>query len=149
MKVTWRQPQNRQQKYNIREEISTYITQSKFDFRYSESGGSKEGFRGAGSLRPPPPPTRKNLQNLRACPLCRKPKIQNEVLLPTCGMVFCYKCILSHLRETHRCPITKLPANETHFFLLNPAPYTQFRDPGVRPAPRGAFRLRGKEVVFF
>ena len=35
------------------------------------------------------------------------------------------------------------------FFCLTPPPYTQFRDPGVRPAPRGAFRLRGKEVVFF
>jgi len=26
--------------------------------------------------------------------------------------------------------------------------FTQFRDPVLRPAPRGAFRLRGKEVVF-
>ena len=34
------------------------------------------------------------------------------------------------------------------FFCLTPPPYTQFRDMGVRPAPRGAFRLRGKEVVF-
>ena len=35
------------------------------------------------------------------------------------------------------------------FFCLTPPPYSQFRDPGVRPAPRGAIRLRGKEVVFF
>ena len=35
------------------------------------------------------------------------------------------------------------------FFLLTPTPYTQFRDPGGRPAPWGAFRLRGKEVGIF
>ena len=34
------------------------------------------------------------------------------------------------------------------FFGLTLPPYTQFRDLGVRPAPQGAFRLRGKEVVF-
>ena len=35
------------------------------------------------------------------------------------------------------------------FLGLTLPPYTQFRDPGVRPAPRGTFWLRGKEVVFF
>ena len=35
------------------------------------------------------------------------------------------------------------------FFCLTPPPYTQFRDMGVRPAPPGASRLRGKDVVFF
>ena len=32
---------------------------------------------------------------------------------------------------------------KSYFFLLDPAPYTQFRDPGVRPAPRGASRASG------
>ena len=36
---------------------------------------------------------------------------------------------------------------EKNFFCLTPPPYSQFRDPGVRPAPQGA--IRGKEVVFF
>ena len=36
------------------------------------------------------------------------------------------------------------------FFGLTPPPYTQFRDPGVRPAPQGGpMGLQGKEVVFF
>ena len=39
--------------------------------------------------------------------------------------------------------------NFSLFFRFDPAPYTQFRDPGVRPAPWGAFRLRGKAVVLF
>ena len=34
------------------------------------------------------------------------------------------------------------------FFLVTPTRYTQSRDTGVRPAPWGAFRLRGNEVVF-
>ena len=42
-----------------------------------------------------------------------------------------------------------LTKNRSFFFCLTPPPYSQFRDPGVRPAPRGAIRLRGKEVVFF
>ena len=37
---------------------------------------------------------------------------------------------------------------QQYFFCLTPPPYTQFRDLGVRPAPRGAFGLRGKEEVF-
>ena len=35
------------------------------------------------------------------------------------------------------------------FFCLTPHPYTQFRDREARSAPRGAFRLQCKEVVFF
>ena len=48
-------------------------------------------------------------------------------------------CILFCLRP--------LPWN--FFFCLTLPPYTQFRDLGVRPAPLGAFRLQGKEVVLF
>ena len=32
---------------------------------------------------------------------------------------------------------------EDLFFCLTPPPYTKFRDPGVRPAPRGASRASG------
>ena len=41
-----------------------------------------------------------------------------------------------------------MPNCKVFFFCLTPPPYTQFRDLGVWPAPRGAFGLRGKEVVF-
>ena len=45
---------------------------------------------------------------------------------------------------------TRHSGQSTIFFVrLTPPPYTQFRDPGVRLAPREAFRLWGKEVVFF
>ena len=35
------------------------------------------------------------------------------------------------------------------FFLFDLAPLHSIQRSGVRPAPQGAFRLRGKEVVFF
>ena len=33
------------------------------------------------------------------------------------------------------------------FFWFDPAPFTQFRDPGVRPAPRGAYLNLGQCVL--
>ena len=35
------------------------------------------------------------------------------------------------------------------FFCLTPPPYTQFRDLGVRPAPRGASKASGVKKWYF
>ncbi|XP_018319053.1 peroxisome assembly protein 12 [Agrilus planipennis] len=46
------------------------------------------------------------------CPIClQKQKI--PTVLPVSGYVFCFPCILNHLKQSPKCPVTNLPANST------------------------------------
>ena len=78
---------------------------------------------------PPPPTQSANLRNdngklnLRiTCPICRR-KRKNETLVPISGYVYCYKCIVSHLRSENTkdgCPVTGLPVTEEDLVRLFP-----------------------------
>ena len=48
-----------------------------------------------------------------------------------------------------QCNFRFLDKLSVYFFLLEPAPLHSIQRSGVRLAPPGAFRRRGKEVVFF
>ena len=88
-----------------------------FFFRYS----SESKTRNVTSLPiPPPPPVDPHAESLRGlCPICRGPR-RNETLLQPSGYVFCYSCIVSHLRgaEGNRCPVTKYPAKEDQLIRI-------------------------------
>ena len=78
---------------------------------------------------PPPPFTiPKSLENdqkaamVQRCPICRT-KRKNETLVPVSGFVYCYKCIVNHLRSDegkNSCPVTGLPANEDDLIRIYP-----------------------------
>ena len=78
---------------------------------------------------PPPPCPSANLPkdngklDLRIkCPICRT-KRKNETLVPISGYVYCYKCIVSHLRSDNNkdaCPVTGLPVNEEELVRIFP-----------------------------
>ena len=53
--------------------------------------------------------------------------------------------LANHYITLHTTPQFKI----NHVYLIDPTSFTQFRDPGVRLAPREPLGLRGKEVVFF
>ncbi|KAL1502651.1 hypothetical protein ABEB36_007765 [Hypothenemus hampei] len=44
------------------------------------------------------------------CPICLQ-KWNIPTVLPISGYVFCFKCIIKHLGDTRKCPVTNLPAN--------------------------------------
>ena len=54
--------------------------------------------------------------NKNVCPLCSRSRI-NATVAPT-GFVFCYSCILLHVRENGDCPITHRPIEEAQLFKL-------------------------------
>ncbi|XP_012266946.2 peroxisome assembly protein 12 [Athalia rosae] len=57
------------------------------------------------------------LQYKGLCPICRKAR-RIHTALPVSGYVFCYQCILKHIREHERCPITNYPAKEDDLVRL-------------------------------
>ena len=69
---------------------------------------------------PPPPPVAPPApdgvplpEDPKLCPLCREP-FRNESVLAVSGYVFCYSCILTHVSQTARCPVSRLPAHPEH-----------------------------------
>ncbi|KAL8427969.1 hypothetical protein Efla_004227 [Eimeria flavescens] len=70
---------------------------------------------------PPAPPrpsgeesslTRPLPQDARICPLCHYPR-ENPACIPS-GYVFCYRCVLTFVRQHQRCPVTALHTSEQH-----------------------------------
>ena len=67
---------------------------------------------------PAPPPFDPRAESLRGkCPICRAPR-KNETLLQPSGYVFCYSCIVKHLRSESTCPVTQYPAKEEHLVRI-------------------------------
>ncbi len=86
----------------------------------SESGGDSEN----ASLQPPqsvaeslPEHVKDRLsQTKHLCPLCQRTRV-NPAVAPT-GFVFCYRCIINHIRDMGTCPITNIEINEDQIFRL-------------------------------
>jgi len=65
------------------------------------------------SIPPPPPPFSQEMRSSKGCcPLCRKRLGNGKTLAPISGLLFCYLCIVSYIREHSKCPVTKLPLQE-------------------------------------
>ena len=78
----------------------------------------------------PPPPSdslsrkgdEEDFTSIMRCPACRT-KRKNETLVPSSGYVYCYKCIIGHLRSEdgkNSCPVTGLPVYEDDLIRLFP-----------------------------
>ena len=90
-----------------------------------ESGTNDEGsLRGREKLPIPPPPVPPNLIDRNnqpvdhwSCPICREPRINPTA--STSGYVYCYKCLVSHLRQKGEyCPLTGMPCQENQVVRL-------------------------------
>ena len=97
-------------------------------FRYANA---PSGVADLTTLPIPPAPivearsTRKegNSEWLKMCPICRT-KRKNETLVPISGYVYCFKCIILHLRSADNvngsCPMTGLPVTEDDLIRIFP-----------------------------
>ena len=96
-------------------------------FRYANAPSSVTD---SMSLPIPPPPIRDSnktsdksgFNSIMVCPVCRT-KRKNETLVPSSGYVFCYKCIIGHLRSEEgggSCPVTGLPVREEDLIRIFP-----------------------------
>jgi len=72
----------------------------------------------------PPPPLPPNVMNEDdeiidkwSCPICKEPRINPTA--STSGYVFCYKCLVTHLRQKgDYCPVTGMPCQENKVVRL-------------------------------
>ena len=64
----------------------------------------------ATAIRPPQPVG--NAKSTSACPICGQDPIVNPAATFT-GYVFCYACIAPYVATNQKCPVTKLPCNES------------------------------------
>ncbi|XP_050714387.1 peroxisome assembly protein 12-like [Eriocheir sinensis] len=55
--------------------------------------------------------------NSTDCPICFK-KRKQETALSVSGYVFCYSCILQHLRKEQKCPVTGYPASPAQLIRI-------------------------------
>ena len=63
---------------------------------------------------PPRPSTERRLpKSSRLCPICRREK-KDPAVLTASGFVFCYACVMSHVKDSGTCPVTDAPASEAH-----------------------------------
>ena len=89
-------------------------------------GGTNESRDSRGRLQlpippPPMPPTLldENDQNINkwSCPICKEPRINPTA--STSGYVFCYKCLVSHIRQKgNYCPMTGMSCWENKVVRL-------------------------------
>lgn len=69
----------------------------------------------------PPPPQTTGMQTSGLssgdCPICFK-KRKQDTALSVSGYVFCYGCILQHVRQEHKCPVTGYPASPAQLIRI-------------------------------
>ncbi|GFO44200.1 peroxisome assembly protein 12 [Plakobranchus ocellatus] len=67
----------------------------------------------------PPAPKQEKLEGVshKVCPLCMGPR-SNSTALSVSGYVFCYPCIVEHVRREKCCPITGYPASSEHLVKI-------------------------------
>jgi len=91
----------------------------------TREGETNEGdSRNRSHLPIPPPPMPPNVvdefdQNIDkwSCPICKEPRINPTA--STSGYVFCYKCLVSHIRQKGEyCPVTGRPCRENKVVRL-------------------------------
>lgn len=72
------------------------------------------------NMRPmnPPPPSSgmKNTLPAHLCPICRQPRMHPTA--SSSGFVFCYKCLLQHVKDTGKCPVTGRDCQEAQLLRL-------------------------------
>jgi len=93
-------------------EVGSFFLQF-LDWWYAQGGvGGAHTVQGDSQDIPKPPPAITDLPARGGtCPICQK-KRRGDTVLASSGLVFCYACIVQHLRKEARCPITRLPAKE-------------------------------------
>ncbi|XP_054154521.1 peroxisome assembly protein 12-like [Oppia nitens] len=68
----------------------------------------------------PPAPQKMEINvPIEKCPICLNMR-QNDTALMTSGFVFCYSCIVNHLRITSQCPVTGYPSTADQIIKLYP-----------------------------
>ncbi|KAL7537997.1 hypothetical protein ACHAXR_008203 [Thalassiosira sp. AJA248-18] len=90
----------------------------------SQEGETNDGQRRRSQLPIPSPPMPPNLLDEHdqsidkwSCPICKEPRINPTA--STSGFVFCYKCLVSHLRQNGNfCPVTAMPCWENKVVRL-------------------------------
>ena len=99
--------------FSIGIEIGAFFLQfCEWWFSKSESGSSIL------SNLPIPSPPKANETYRNICPLCRSTVIKTPTLLNISGFVFCYKCIVNHIRTTGKCPVSDQPCTEDQLTRL-------------------------------
>ncbi|CAG2117168.1 unnamed protein product, partial [Medioppia subpectinata] len=68
---------------------------------------------------PPAPPKIEIDIPVEKCPICLNVR-QNDTALMTSGFVFCYACIINHLKVNSRCPVTGYPTATDQLIKLYP-----------------------------
>jgi len=89
-----------------------------------ETGTNERGLRERSQLPIPPPPMPPILLDESdhsiekwSCPICKEPRINPTA--STSGYVFCYKCLVSHIRHKgDYCPVTGMPCRENKVVRL-------------------------------
>ncbi|CAG9854788.1 unnamed protein product [Phyllotreta striolata] len=95
----------------VRNAISTTLEVGAFFLQFLHTWNSQKSNYNVTDLPNVPPPDldSKSKKYRGKCPLCLKQWI-NPTVLQISGYIFCWKCILKHLHEHQKCPITNLPA---------------------------------------
>jgi peroxin-12 len=82
------------------------------------SRSKRRQLQGSNGIPPPPLPPKLSLGGTPVpgqsdvCPLCGNVRL-NPVVCAVSGYVFCYRCLLSHIRVAKSCPVTRLLCDET------------------------------------
>jgi len=81
---------------------------------------AREALKTRSNLPPPPAPTpsshasaKKLPRSSQVCPICRQRK-EDPTCLTCSGYVFCYNCIMVHVKAHGKCPVTLIRATEEH-----------------------------------
>ena len=53
------------------------------------------------------------------CPLCRRRRV-GHCVAPVSGILYCYSCIVLHVRDHQKCPVTGLPLKEEDLVRVFP-----------------------------
>lgn len=95
----------------VKNAVTTFLEVTAFFLQFLQTwNAQKSNFNFMDLPIVPPPPVDNKAKNYPGkCPVCLKPWLIPTVL-PVSGYIFCFRCILRHLSENQRCPVTNLPA---------------------------------------
>jgi len=95
----------------VRNAISTILETSAFFLQFLQTWeAQKPHFSITDLPKVEAPPSDNKAKTYQGrCPICLQ-KWLIPTVLPVSGYIFCFRCILKHLSETPKCPVTNLPA---------------------------------------